>query len=113
VGVEVVEVDGSAGSELLDLTFAQRLTAGALDACHGTVVGAPRRLERGEAAQPVRVTLDGQVQRRVGGVQVGMPVPPIRQPGHVHRSKHRRQAPGVPGLHCAVGDPVDVDDLDP
>jgi hypothetical protein len=57
------------------------------------------------------VTLDRQIQRRVGR----MPIPdagrPVRQPLHGHGPEHRLQRPAVTGLDPAARHPLITDDL--
>ena len=59
------------------------------------------------------VFLGGQVQQRVGRVQVPVAAPPVGQPGDLDLPEDGAQAPLVPALHCRVSAPGRVDDLDP
>ena len=106
LGVEAVEVGGRALSQALDLALAQPLAAAALDRLNGVVERAPCGLDRGQAPQPVRVLLDGQVQHRVGRAQVLAPAPPVGQPRHPDRPEHAQQRPLMAAFDAAVTRPV-------
>ena len=101
-GVKVLDVVGRGGGKRLDLALADPLPAGPFDRLPGLLERAAGCLDRGQAAQPVRVRLAGQVELRVGGIEVGVPAVPIRQPGHRDRAEDAAQPAGVPGLHGAV-----------
>ena len=90
--VEVLEVDRGELRQLLDLALPEPLPGRALDRLDRVLEAAAGRLQRRELAQPVGVTLDRQVQRRVGGMQVRRLRRPIRQPRDRHRPEHRLQA---------------------
>ena len=59
----------------------------------------------------MRVTLDRQVQQRVGRMQVAHFRRPIRQPFHRHRPEHRLQRADMTRLHTAANDPLIASDL--
>jgi hypothetical protein len=71
--VEVFEIDRGKRGEFLDLAFAQPHARAALDRVDRVLEAAASGLQRGELAEPVRVALDRQIQRRVGGMQVPHP----------------------------------------
>ena len=54
--------------------------------------------------------LAGQVQRRVGGVEVGLPAAAIRQAGHLDLTEDGLQRPDVTGLDPAPPAAAGVDD---
>jgi hypothetical protein len=103
LGVEVVEVGRGPPGECFGLAFAQPDPGGPLDRLGGVVEGAPRRFEGGQLPQAVRVLLHRQVQRGVGGIQVGVAAAAVRQPGHRYLAEHRGQGAGVPGLDGTAG----------
>jgi hypothetical protein len=74
--VEGVEVGCGVGGEFLDLALAQPDSGCSFDRVERTVERASRCFDRGEQAQPVGMLLGGQVERGVGGVQVGVPACP-------------------------------------
>ena len=57
------------------------------------------------------MALHGQVQRRVGGMEVPDPRRPVRQPLHRHRPEHRLQRPSVPSLDPTARHALIADDL--
>ena len=71
--VEVLEVDRGEPGEFLDLAFAEPHAGLALDRVGGVSEAAARALQRRELAQPVRMALDRQVQRRVSRMQFPSP----------------------------------------
>ena len=68
-------------------------------------------LDRRELAQPVRMALDRQVQRRVGRMQVPHSGRPIGQPFDPHRPEHRLQRARVTGLDPPAPSPLNARDL--
>jgi hypothetical protein len=109
--VEVLDVRGGPAGELFDLAFAQADPGGSFDRLGGVVERAPRRFNRGQFPQAVRVFLHRQVQLRVSGTQVAAAAVAVGQPGHRHLAEHRGQRAGVPGLDAAAGNLLGVDDL--
>ena len=73
----------------------------------------PCRLHGGQAAQPVGVALGGQVQRGVGGVQIGVAGPAIGEAADPDLADDAGQPPLMSRLHPGVGVPVGVDDVAP
>jgi hypothetical protein len=63
-------------------------------------------LHRRQPAQPVGMALDGQVQRRVRGMQVGVPFPPIGQASDRDHAEHRPQRPTMAYLDAVPDHPV-------
>ncbi len=57
------------------------------------------------------MALGGKVQPPVGGVQVGVPTPSVRQALHVDLAEHRCQGAVVAGLDPGVGHAAGVDNL--
>ena len=57
----------------------------------------------GQLPQAVRVLLHRQVQRSIGGIQVGVAAATVGQPGHRHLAEHRGQRAGMPGLDGTAG----------
>jgi hypothetical protein len=49
------------------------------------------------------VLLHRQIQRSVGGIQVGVAAATVGQPGHRHLAEHRGQRAGMPGLDGTAG----------
>jgi hypothetical protein len=88
LGVERLEVAGGTSGEILGLALAQPLSRGTLDRGDRLVKRAARGLQRGQAPQPVRVTLDGQVQHRVGPMQVRCAALSIGQPRDLKLAEH-------------------------
>ncbi|MGH9185573.1 MAG: hypothetical protein ACRD0U_07145 [Acidimicrobiales bacterium] len=60
----------------------------------GVIEGTPGRLGGGQAADAVGVAFLGQVERTVGGVQVGMSAAPVGEAGDGHFTEER------PGVAC-------------
>ena len=58
------------------------------------------------------VAFGGQVQRGVGGVQVGRPPMAIGEALDAHHAEERGQRTGVAGLDTAVDDIAEADHLD-
>src|SRR5260370_28254690 len=106
--VEGVEVAGGAYGEVLELAFAYQDTGAPVD---GVVEGAPGGFDGGQAAQPVGVLLWGEVEYRVGGVQVAGAQGAVGDSGHGDLPEDGGQGPGVAGFDVAVLYPVGVDDL--
>jgi hypothetical protein len=109
--VEGVEVDDAGLGELLDLAFAQLLAGAAVDRGHRVVERAAGGLDRGEAAQPVGVFLDRQVEQCVGGMQVRVSGGAVGQPGDLDLTEDRGQSPAVSGLDPGPRHPGGVDDI--
>jgi hypothetical protein len=107
--VEGVHVGRRASSEVLDRSLTDPHPAGPLDCRRGVVERAAGRFDRGEAAQPVGVLLRGQVQHRVGWVQVGVPSPPVGDARDHHIAEPGSQQPFPPGLGRAPHDLTNVD----
>jgi hypothetical protein len=107
--IEVLEVDRGELGELLDLAFTQPLPGLALDRIGRVLEAAAPSLQRGQLAQPVRVTLDRQVQRRVGGMQVPQSGRAVRQPLDRHGPEHRLKRTSVPALDPATRHPLIAD----
>jgi hypothetical protein len=59
----------------------------------------------------VRVALDRQIQRRVGGMQVPHPGRPVRPPPHAYGPEHRLQRAHVTILHAAADHSLIAGDL--
>ena len=57
------------------------------------------------------VLLGGQVQYRVGRIQVLLPARPVGDPAHPDLAEHRHQRPLMPSLEVAVAHPARVHDL--
>jgi hypothetical protein len=57
------------------------------------------------------VLLDRQVQRGVGGIQVGMATAAVRQSGYRHLAEHGGQPALMSGLDAAAGHPLGVGHL--
>jgi hypothetical protein len=96
--IEVLKVHRRHAGELLHLALSEPHPGLALDRLDRAVEAAARALQRAQLAQPVRVTLDRQIQCRVGGMQVPHPRRPIGQPLHAHGSEHRLQCTYVTWL---------------
>jgi hypothetical protein len=109
-GVEAVEVDRGALGELLDLPVAQPLPGGPLDRPGRLGERAARALHRRQPPQPMGVALCGQVQRPIGGVQVGVAAGTVGQALHAHVPEHRRQRARPPGLDTVARHLVGVQD---
>ena len=103
LGVEVVDVGRGPPGECFGLAFAQPDPGGPFDRRGAVVEGAPRRFEGGQLPQAVRVLLHRQVQRGVGGIQVGVTAATVGLPGHRHLAEHRGQRAGMPGLDGTAG----------
>ncbi len=71
----------------------------------GPVEGPARGLDGCQATKRVRVLLRGQVQRRVGGGQVGVALPAVGAPANRDLTEDRGQAALVSGLDRAAGNP--------
>jgi hypothetical protein len=109
--VEGVEIGRGRGGELFGLAFAQPHPRDTLDGLDRAVERATRRFDRGQAAQPVRVLLDRQVQLGVGRVEVGCPRCAVGQALHADLAEHRRQCSGVPAFDPRAVHPVGIDHL--
>jgi hypothetical protein len=109
--VEVLEVHRGQGSELLDLALSEPNAGLAADRIARVLVAAARALQRAQLAQPVRVALDRQIQRRVGGMQVPHPGRPVRPPPHAYGPEHRLQRAPVTILHAAADHSLIASDL--
>ncbi len=80
-------------------------------AIRGVIEGAPRRFDRSQLPQAVRVLLHREVQLRVGAIQVGVTAATVGQPRHRDLAEHRGQRAGVPGLDAAAGHLLGVEHL--
>jgi len=109
--VEALEVDRGERRELLDLALAEPLPGVAFDRLARGLEAASGALHRSQLAQPVRVALDRQIQRRVGGMQVPHPGRPIRQPLHAHGPEHRLKRALVACLDPTAGHTLVADHL--
>ena len=58
------------------------------------------------------MTLDGQIQRRVGRTQVDAPPMPVREPVNIDRAEDRGQRAVMPALHRAIHGAVSIDNLE-
>ncbi len=104
-GVERLDVDRSAAGERLDLAFAHVLAGGSLDRSGGLVERSPRCFCGRQAAQPVAVALGGQVQCRVGGIEVRVATTAVGETPHVDLAEDGRQRPTA-GAHLPNIGPV-------
>jgi hypothetical protein len=67
------------------------LPARPLDPIDGVLKAPARCFERRKLAQPVRMTLNRQVQRCVSRMQIAATGRPVRHPGDRHLPEHRPQ----------------------
>jgi hypothetical protein len=109
--VEGVEVGGGELGQLLHLTFAQPLSGRSLDRIVPAFERAPRCLQRRQPAQAVRLGLDGQVQGRVGRVQIDVPGLTVGQTAGPDLTEHRQQPPAVAALDAAPDGTIGTDNL--
>ena len=109
--IEVLKVHRGEPSELFDLAFSQPLPGLATDRIDRVIEAAARGLQRGELAQPVRMTLDRQVERRVGGMQVPHPGCPVGQPLDRHGAEHGLQSADVTRLDPPAEDTLIAPDI--
>ena len=93
------------------MAFAEPLSALAADRIHRVSEAATRGLQRAQLAQPMRMALHRQIQRRVGGMEVPDPRRPICHPFHRHRPEHRLHGPSVPTLDPTARHALIADDL--
>ena len=112
LGVEGVEVDRGPLGEFLRLAFAQLLTGGPCDGLDRVVEGTSGAFDRGEAAKSVGVAFLGQVQCRIGRVQVGVLRATVGDPADPDVTEHRRQYPGMPMFDATPDGPVGSDHFD-
>ena len=89
--VEVLEVDRGDLGELLDLAFAELLPARPLDPADGVLEAPASGLHGSQLPQPVGVTLNRQVQRRISRMQVAVSGRAVRHPRDRHLPEHRPQ----------------------
>ncbi len=98
LGVVGLDVDGGPVGELLELSFPDFLAGGPPIASWVWSNDPRARLERRKPPDSVGLPFGGQVQRRVGGVQVRPLRGAVGQPVDLHGSEHRQQLTGVPRL---------------
>src|SRR5258708_3453038 len=96
--------------ERLQLALAKLLPRGTVDRRTRVVERAPRALDGGQPAQPVREELVRQVQHGVGRVQVDAAASAVGETGDRHLAEHRVQPTMVAGREAASGHPVGTDD---
>ncbi len=68
------------------------------------------RLDRSEAAQAVRVTFGGQVERPVGGMKIRVAAMAVGETLHLDRPQDRHQRSPMATLDGAVSDSLGVED---
>ena len=96
--IERLEVDRGPERHLFDLAFADLHADAAADRVGGILERSPGGLQRDQPPDAVRVLLLGQIQRRIGDIQVLLATPPVRQPPHPHLAEHGPKRPAVAGL---------------
>jgi hypothetical protein len=109
--VEVLDIDGRAGGELLDLALAEPLAGRGGDRGGRLRERSPRSLDRGQPPQPVGVPLAREVQLAVGRVEVGVREVAVGEPGDRDGPEDRAERAGVPSLDRAVPATVGIDHL--
>jgi hypothetical protein len=100
---KLVDVAGCRG-EVLHLAFAQSDPGGPADRLDRLVERPAGGLDGGQLAKPMGVLLLGQVQHRVGRVQVGGPGGAVGDARDADLAEHRGQAAGVTALGVGVLD---------
>ena len=103
-GVELADVAGGCRGEVLHLASAQPDPGGPADRLDRLVERPAGGLDGG-LAKPVGVLFLGQVQHRVGRVQVGGPGGAVGDACDAGLAEHCGQAPGVTGLGVGVPHP--------
>ena len=97
-GVELLEVDRRALSQLLDLALTEPKPRPLPNLIGRLVKRAAGGLDRREATNPVRGSLDWQVQRAISDIQVLLATTAVRQPRDRDLSEHARKRPAVIAL---------------
>lgn len=109
--VEVIEIDGGSGGQFLHLPLSDLDPGLALDAFDHAVVGAFGSFDGGSAADAVGELLDGQVQERVGQIQVPLARSPVGLAGHADLAQDCLQGPVVALLDPRPFDTIGVHHL--
>ena len=107
--VEGVDIDRGPPGEFLHLAFADALTGGPFDGVGRGVERPAGRLDRRSAAQTMGMTLPGQVQHRVGGIQVRVTPMTVRETLHIEIPEDRGHAAMVTTLDGAMSHPISVE----
>jgi len=110
-GIEAVHVGRRPSRQFLDLPPTQPHPGGSSDGRRRVGERPPGGLQSGELAQPVRVFLDRQVQRRVRRVQVDPSSGPVGDPRHAHLTEPGGQPSPVSTLGPATPVSLDVDHI--
>lgn len=97
--VEGIEVDGCSAGKVFNLALAQVLAGAAFDGFHRGIEGPLGALDGGQLPQPVGVLLGGEVQHRIGRVQVRLAGLAVSQPGHRDLTEDGREPASMPDLH--------------
>ena len=106
--VEVLHIRRRCQRESFDLALGDSLTRRAPDGQARLLERSPRSFDRGQASQPVGVTLDGQVQLGVARIQVRVTPMPVREAGDRHGGEDARKRSHVSRLDRPMGDAVRV-----
>ena len=107
--VELLDVGGAPCREVLHLALAHVLAGRPLERRGSLLEGSPRRLDRREAAQPVGVSLGGQVQQGICWMKVRVTAVAIREAFDVDGAKDRRERAAVTGFDRSMRDAVGID----
>jgi len=115
LGVEAGHVGGRGQRERLELALTDTDPARPLNRLSGLFERPARRLDRGQAPQPMGIMLArGQVQHRIRRVEVGHTSCAVGDPGHPDPPEHGGQLAMVTLLHPSAHHAINAGDtLDP